>query len=81
MSLKATRISKLKNAENVKEDYHERLLEVVNAMISFFEWFNQLHPSRRLTVRDLISWVDFLDVMEETLGPECTSSWNLSCFA
>ncbi|KAL1318551.1 hypothetical protein AAHE18_15G213600 [Arachis hypogaea] len=64
------RISKLKNAGNIKEDYRERLLEVVNAMISFFEWFNQIHPSRRLTVRDLISWVDFLDVMEETLGPK-----------
>ncbi|XP_057743140.1 uncharacterized protein LOC130961331 isoform X2 [Arachis stenosperma] len=34
---KKIRISKLKNAGNIKEDYCERLLEVVNTMISFFE--------------------------------------------
>ncbi|MED6139437.1 hypothetical protein PIB30_083842, partial [Stylosanthes scabra] len=64
------RISKLKNAGNINQAYRERLLQIVNAMISFFEWFNELYPGRRLTVRDLIAWVDFLDVMEESLGPE-----------
>ncbi|XP_058750373.1 midasin-like isoform X2 [Vicia villosa] len=50
--------------------YQERLLLIVNAMISFWEWFNKLHPGRMLTVRDLISWVSFFDVMEGSLGPE-----------
>lgn len=35
-----------------------------------FQWFNKLHPGRMLTVRDLISWVDFFNVTEESLGPE-----------
>jgi hypothetical protein len=35
-----------------------------------FQWFNKLHPGRVLTVRDLISWVAFFDITEESLGPE-----------
>jgi len=35
-----------------------------------FQWYNKLHPGRMLTVRDLISWVDFLIAMEESLGPK-----------
>ncbi|AET01690.2 midasin [Medicago truncatula] len=50
--------------------YEEKLLCIVNAMISFWEWFNKLHPGRMLTVRDLISWVAFYNITEESLGPE-----------
>ncbi|TKY64312.1 Midasin protein [Spatholobus suberectus] len=64
------RISKFKVAGNLGSTYQERLSLIVNAMISFFEWFNKLHPGRMLTVRDLISWVDFFIAMEESLGPE-----------
>ncbi|WVZ05396.1 hypothetical protein V8G54_018742 [Vigna mungo] len=51
-------------------EYQERLSLIVDAMIRFFEWFNNLHPGRMLTVRDLISWVDFFITMETSLGPE-----------
>ncbi|KAL2575217.1 hypothetical protein GLYMA_16G004800v4 [Glycine max] len=63
------RISKFKVVGNSGPTNEERL-SLVNAMISFFEWYNKLHPGRMLTVRDLISWVDFLIAMEESLGPK-----------
>ncbi|XP_050277695.1 midasin-like [Quercus robur] len=35
------------------------------------QWFNQLHPGRMLTVRDLLScWVAFINMTERSLGPE-----------
>ncbi|OVA06149.1 von Willebrand factor [Macleaya cordata] len=40
----------------------------VDPMISFWEWFNQLQTGRLLTVRDLLSWVDFINVAEGILG-------------
>ncbi|RDX86825.1 Midasin, partial [Mucuna pruriens] len=64
------RISKSKVAGNISPSYQERVSLIVNAMISFFEWFNKSHPGRMLTVRDLISWVDFFIATEENLGPE-----------
>ncbi|XP_027334240.1 midasin [Abrus precatorius] len=64
------RISKYKVAGKLGPAYQERLTLIVNAMINFFEWFNKLHPGRMLTVRDLISWVDFFVATEESLGPE-----------
>ncbi|KAF9621705.1 hypothetical protein IFM89_027271 [Coptis chinensis] len=33
----------------------------VDPMLKFWEWFSQLHTSRTLTVRDLLSWVDFMN--------------------
>ncbi|KAK8465039.1 hypothetical protein PHAVU_010G134100 [Phaseolus vulgaris] len=64
------RISKFKVTGNLCPAYQETLSLIVDAMISFFEWFNNLHPGRMLTVRDLISWVDFFITMEKSLGPE-----------
>ncbi|XP_019425404.1 PREDICTED: midasin isoform X2 [Lupinus angustifolius] len=64
------RISEFKVGENLDPTYQERLSLVVNAMISFWEWFNQLHQGRMLTVRDLISWLAFFDVTAESLGSE-----------
>lgn len=46
------------------------MLCVVNAMIKFWEWFNQLQTGRVLTVRDLLSWVSFINATERTLGHE-----------
>ncbi|CAA6669952.1 unnamed protein product [Spirodela intermedia] len=37
-------------------------------MIKFWDWFNQLETGRILTVRDLISWVTFINETEENLG-------------
>ncbi|KAK9989956.1 hypothetical protein SO802_024941 [Lithocarpus litseifolius] len=37
-------------------------------MLSY--WFNQLHPGWMLTVRDLLSWVAFINMTERSLGPE-----------
>ncbi|KAI3759776.1 hypothetical protein L6452_07827 [Arctium lappa] len=43
---------------------------VVDIMINFWEWFNQLQTGRMLTVRDLLSWVDFINVTERSLCSE-----------
>ncbi|XVF27001.1 hypothetical protein REPUB_Repub14bG0069100 [Reevesia pubescens] len=41
---------------------------IVNPMVNFYEWFNQLQIGRFLTVRDLLSWIAFVNVSK--LGPE-----------
>ncbi|XP_022152480.1 midasin isoform X2 [Momordica charantia] len=47
-----------------------RVTHLVDLMLSFWEWFNQLRSGRVLTVRDLLSWVAFIDSTERNLGPE-----------
>jgi midasin len=42
---------------------------VVDPIINFWEWFNRLHTGRTLTVRDLLSWVAFVNMATESLGP------------
>ncbi|KAL1208785.1 Midasin [Cardamine amara subsp. amara] len=44
----------------------------IDPVINFWEWFNKLQTGRSLTVRDLLSWVAFLNVVNESLGPACT---------
>lgn len=34
------------------------------------QWFNKLNTGRTLTVRDLVSWISFVNVTGETLGPK-----------
>ncbi|KAL4583665.1 hypothetical protein LXL04_008247 [Taraxacum kok-saghyz] len=34
------------------------------------QWFNRLQTGRLLTVRDLLSWIDFINVTEGSLSPE-----------
>ncbi|XVF74359.1 hypothetical protein PTKIN_Ptkin13bG0104300 [Pterospermum kingtungense] len=41
---------------------------LVNPMVNFYEWFNQLQIGRFLTVRDLLSWIAFVNMSK--LGPE-----------
>ncbi|XP_071712181.1 midasin isoform X2 [Rutidosis leptorrhynchoides] len=44
---------------------------VANVIINFWEWFNQTQQTgRMLTVRDLLSWIDFINVTEKSLRPE-----------
>ncbi|KAI3727341.1 hypothetical protein L1987_67154 [Smallanthus sonchifolius] len=45
------------------------LVFVADVMINFWEWFNGLHTGRVLTVRDLLSWIDFINVTEKSLLP------------
>ncbi|KAL6643149.1 hypothetical protein ACP70R_021330 [Stipagrostis hirtigluma subsp. patula] len=40
-----------------------------DCIVSFWKWFNQLHIGRMLTIRDLLSWISFINVTEENLGP------------
>ncbi|KAG7014001.1 Midasin [Cucurbita argyrosperma subsp. argyrosperma] len=47
-----------------------RVTHLVDLMLTFWEWFNQLQSGRMLTVRDLLSWVSFIDSTERKLGPE-----------
>ncbi|XP_056176640.1 midasin isoform X2 [Syzygium oleosum] len=44
------------------------LLFVVDPMINFWAWFNRLQTGRTLTVRDLLSWVSFINETERNLG-------------
>ncbi|KAJ0981578.1 hypothetical protein J5N97_009833 [Dioscorea zingiberensis] len=41
-----------------------------DCMVMFWEWFNQSQTCRTLTVRDLLSWVSFINVAEESLGSQ-----------
>lgn len=43
---------------------------LVDLMMKFWEWFNDLQTGRALTVRDLLSWVSFINVTERILQPE-----------
>ncbi|XP_042404787.1 midasin-like [Zingiber officinale] len=42
-----------------------------NHMLNFWEWFNMLQIGRSLTLRDLLSWVSFVNVTERDLGSIC----------
>lgn len=41
-----------------------------DCMVKFWQWFNQLQMGRMLTVRDLLSWVSFINATEAALGSE-----------
>jgi midasin len=41
-----------------------------DCIVNFWKWFNQLHIGRTLTIRDLLSWISFINVTEQNLGPE-----------
>ncbi|XP_031091675.1 midasin [Ipomoea triloba] len=42
----------------------------VDPMLKFWEWFNNLKTGRMLTVRDLLSWVSFINTTGTRLQPE-----------
>uniref|UniRef100_A0A0E0QZY5 Midasin n=1 Tax=Oryza rufipogon TaxID=4529 RepID=A0A0E0QZY5_ORYRU len=41
-----------------------------DCIVNFWMWFNQLHTGRMLTIRDLLSWISFINVTERNLGPQ-----------
>uniref|UniRef100_A0ACD5ZCK1 Uncharacterized protein n=1 Tax=Avena sativa TaxID=4498 RepID=A0ACD5ZCK1_AVESA len=41
-----------------------------DCIVNFWKWFNQLNTGRMLTIRDLLSWISFINVTETILGPE-----------
>ncbi|KAI8548547.1 hypothetical protein RHMOL_Rhmol07G0280600 [Rhododendron molle] len=43
---------------------------IVDSMLNFWQWFNQLQTGRTLTVRDLLSWLAFIDATVGNLPPE-----------
>nr|GEU87507.1 midasin isoform X1 [Tanacetum cinerariifolium] len=59
--LKCIALEKISNPE---------ILFVADAMINFWKWFNGLQTGRKLTVRDLLSWIDFVNVTEKSLHAE-----------
>nr|XP_043616411.1 midasin-like [Erigeron canadensis] len=65
-------VSELKELESIalKKISGPELSAVANVMIIFWEWFNGLQTGRVLTVRDLLSWIDFINVTDTSLGPE-----------
>ncbi|KAL0341854.1 UNVERIFIED_CONTAM: Midasin, partial [Sesamum calycinum] len=50
--------------------FNPKLAHVVDAMLKFWEWFNLLQTGKILTVRDLLSWVSFINVAERSLPAE-----------
>ncbi|KAL2243207.1 UNVERIFIED_CONTAM: Midasin, partial [Sesamum indicum] len=50
--------------------FNPKLAHIVDAMLNFWEWFNLLQTGRILTVRDLLSWVSFINVAERSLPAE-----------
>ncbi|XP_062201313.1 midasin-like isoform X2 [Phragmites australis] len=41
-----------------------------DCIVSFWNWFNQLHIGRTLTIRDLLSWISFINVTQQNLGSQ-----------
>ncbi|XP_057771067.1 midasin isoform X2 [Salvia miltiorrhiza] len=61
--------------DELKSIANERILEpnlphIVDVMLSFWEWFNLLQTGKILTVRDLLSWVSFINVSARNLSAE-----------
>ncbi|KAI3908771.1 hypothetical protein MKW98_029321 [Papaver atlanticum] len=48
---------------------HDQAIFLKDPVVKFWGWFNQLQTGRSLTIRDLLSWVDFINVAAESLGP------------
>ncbi|CAA0814598.1 Unknown protein, partial [Striga hermonthica] len=59
--LKSIALERVSNSE---------IAHVVDAMLDFWEWFNNLQTGRLLTIRDLLSWVSFINTTERRLGAE-----------
>ncbi|KAL3824480.1 hypothetical protein ACJIZ3_020509 [Penstemon smallii] len=47
-----------------------KFTDIVNIMINFWEWFDCLETGRVLTIRDLLSWVSFINDMDGSLPAE-----------
>ncbi|KAG0491119.1 hypothetical protein HPP92_007982, partial [Vanilla planifolia] len=43
---------------------------LVNCILEFWKWFSKFETRRMLTVRDLLSWISFVNLTEESLGSE-----------
>ncbi|KAJ4774203.1 Midasin [Rhynchospora pubera] len=43
---------------------------LAKCVVNFWKWFNELQVGRTLNIRDLLSWITFINVAEEKLGPE-----------
>uniref|UniRef100_J3N351 Midasin n=1 Tax=Oryza brachyantha TaxID=4533 RepID=J3N351_ORYBR len=41
-----------------------------DCIVNFWMWFNQLRTGRMLTIRDLLSWISFVNVTEGNLGAQ-----------
>ncbi|KAI3975195.1 hypothetical protein MKX01_020596 [Papaver californicum] len=52
-----------------EQKLHDQAIFLKDPVVKFWGWFNQLQTGRSLTIRDLLSWVDFINVAEESLGP------------
>uniref|UniRef100_A0A452YC41 AAA+ ATPase domain-containing protein n=1 Tax=Aegilops tauschii subsp. strangulata TaxID=200361 RepID=A0A452YC41_AEGTS len=41
-----------------------------DCIVNFLKWFNHLHTGRMLTIRDLLSWISFINLTEMKLGSQ-----------
>ncbi|KAL8046294.1 hypothetical protein ABFX02_08G168300 [Erythranthe guttata] len=68
-------VPSVSDTDELKSIAHERILDpepahIVDVMLKFWEWFNLLQTGRLLTVRDLLSWVSFINVRDRSLLAE-----------
>ncbi|KAL2462441.1 ATPase [Forsythia ovata] len=68
-------VPSVSDADELKSIALERILNpqitgIVDPMLNFWEWFNHLQTGRILTVRDLLSWVSFINATEGSLQAE-----------
>ncbi|CAA3002690.1 Midasin [Olea europaea subsp. europaea] len=68
-------VPSVSDTDDLKSIALERILNpqiagVVDPMLNFWEWFNHLQTGRMLTVRDLLSWVSFINATEGSLQAE-----------
>ncbi|KAL8480046.1 hypothetical protein ACS0TY_026830 [Phlomoides rotata] len=63
------------DVDELKSIALERILEpklsdIVDVLLNFWEWFNLLQTGRMLTVRDLLSWVSFINLTARNIPAE-----------
>ncbi|CAA3030250.1 Midasin [Olea europaea subsp. europaea] len=68
-------VPSVSDTDDLKSIALERILNpqiagVVDPMLNFWEWFKHLQTGRMLTVRDLLSWVSFINATEGSLQAE-----------
>ncbi|CAA2972808.1 midasin isoform X1 [Olea europaea subsp. europaea] len=68
-------VPSVSDTDELKSIALERILNpqiagVVDPMLNFWEWFNHLQTGIILTVRDLLSWVSFINATEGSLQAE-----------
>ncbi|KAJ3690228.1 hypothetical protein LUZ61_019392 [Rhynchospora tenuis] len=64
-------VNSIDEIESIAVDsFKPALSSLAKCVVNFWKWFNELQVGRTLNIRDLLSWITFINVSEEKLGPE-----------